>query len=1792
MTRRLAVAVVVCLLAALTPAVVPLAAAEPGEGTTAVTTQDQARISTGDLHSCAVLDTGEVQCWGANDNGQLGNGTITASTVPRKVAGITTALSVSAGGTHTCALLYGGGVDCWGNDGSGQDGNNATSPPAPPVLSPVPVVGLSDATAVAAGGFHTCALRAGGSVVCWGHDGSGQLGDGDGGAGTSLSPVTVLHDDDADPATPAVPLTGVTAIASGEYHSCALIGGTGAVECWGHNGFGQLGDGSKTDRPTAVAVSNIPEPDPDPTKPPHKALAVTAGQSHTCAVLDNGTARCWGSGFFGQLGNDKNNKDDSFDISTTPVTVTYDDDPNPLAEDIKTLTGITAISAGQFHTCARMSDGRAQCWGANGRGQLGNGDDKDSKLAVAVSGLTGARAVTAGGFHTCALVSGNAMKCWGYDFYGQLGAYAAQRTKPDSVTALKAATTVATGDGTACALVTTADTPPRAKPYCWGDNSDGQLGAGLDPAAVANSTIPVPVADNPAAGVAPIDDTAALTAGNRYACALPVGSQTPQCWGRNAQGQLGDGSTTSRSLPVPVSTVTTATQVSAGGELDPVTSTEVGTTCAVLADAGVRCWGAGAYGQLGDGSSPHDSSTPVTVVSDHDNDHDRTDSGHPTAPVTLTGATKVVVGGRHACALMSDTTVRCWGRNADGQLGDGTTDDRTFAVVVDTDPAPPDEANDENHVVPLTGVVDLAAGARHTCAVTGDDKVWCWGRNSDGQLGDGTTNPSAVPVQVSGTPSSFVDMVDITAGDFHTCVRVKSVAPHNNTTAACWGDNSSGQLGVPGGDSPTAVAPTNLGEPGTSDAHDIELVKALSGGRNDTCAALVDTSVSCWGDNGSGQLGDGIGPRSTLPLDVQHLASVGGNVVPAPANDAAMASPGSPVVIPVLANDTDPDGDALTVASVESPTGRGTATTDGSAVTYTPNLDFCTADPTSNTDTFTYAVTDGTATVPSAIAVTVTCPNTAPVANADSATTPEDTVVTIAVLANDTDVNADPISVAAIGSTPAIVGTPVATAGGSAVLNADGTITYSPAPDSNGAQTFTYTATDGSAPSAPATVTVSVTPVNDPPVAADDATSTLEDTSVLVNVVGNDHDIDGPTIAVSAVADPPHGSASVTSATEVTYTPDINFNGVDTFTYTLSDGSLTSTATVTVTVTAQNDGPIAANDSATTTEDTPVDVFVLANDTDVDGNTLSIASVGPVPAHGTAAVDGDHITYTPAPDFCGVDSFGYTVTDGSLTAAATVVPVGVRCVNDPPAAHDDAFLATEDTPASIEVLANDTDPDGDSLSLVSVTDPPHGTASVASTGVANYAPDPNFCSSGSPAAVDTFGYTVSDNHGGSSTGTVTVMVTCVNDPPSIAAIGAQSTEWGYRLTVPLVGSDPDGDALTYSVVSGPGAVEADGAGGYRFAWTPSASDIGSRNVTVRASDGGGLSGDRTFTVAVTKRATTVAYTGSASVQVSDPAALAAHVADSAGLPVGGVSLSFSIGSRSSSAATSSGGDASASLVPDGPPRATTVEASFAGNAAYLPSSASAPFTVLPERITVTFTGTHLTVASGASAAVTLSASVAEEADGSLGGALGGVTVTFTDLSGTALCSAGVSPSSPGQGTASCTTGALALGSRALVVKAASASYAGLVDVGAFTVAQVPSGAAAGAGRAGGDDFAFRAVPAKKGAPAGDAVHVRRSGGSALVEVAGSLTSMSRTCSTGKVRSCSATIVTAPAARWSVNLSDGTVSSVGGAPAVQVSATDNAEPSGAGADTYGVNIASPDAYSLAPAMLSAGNIRIP
>lgn len=687
------------------------------------------------------------------------------------------AVQVAAAGSHTCALTAAGGVMCWGRNNLGQlgDGTEVDSP------VPVNVIGLaSGVLSIATDGSRTCAvmeLSQGGAVRCWGNG--------------IRSPADVDG------------LAGVRAIALGFGHSCVLTQG-GGVKCWGANDYGQLGNDTWEYSEVPADVSGLAS----------GVVQLTAEYNHTCVVTASGAAKCWGRNTQGQLGDGTTtNRRVPVDVIGLGSGVTAveagsahtcaltragglkcwgENDHGRLGDgsptdrstpvDVVGLTGgVTSFSAGGQHTCA-ISSGAVKCWGLNRQGQIGDGQPSYSTATyepVEVVGMaSGAKTVAAGSLHTCAAISDGGMKCWGDNEYGQLGnGTTIDRTVPVDVTGMRDASAVATGGGHSCAVA-------GGGVQCWG--ASGQLGAGQIP---PGRWLPVDVS-----GLT--SDIAHVYAGMYHSCALTGGGGV-QCWGENYFGQLGNGTTNDRYEPVAVSGLATGVKSLALGASH---------SCALMDSdhgGGVRCWGRNHYGQLGTGTSAN-SLTPVEVPG-------------------LGGAMELAAGWDHTCAVAANGGVKCWGANLSGQLGDGT---RT------------------SHVTP-TSVLGLSSGGRalaaaysHTCALMEGGGVKCWGANSAGQLGDGTTTlDQLAPVDVVGLGG---DVRAISAGGSHTCAAIA------NGGAKCWGSNNAGQLGDgTKTNRPEPVVVTGL----------TESVKELSAGSSHTCAVTGSEVAKCWGSNSSGQLG-------------------------------------------------------------------------------------------------------------------------------------------------------------------------------------------------------------------------------------------------------------------------------------------------------------------------------------------------------------------------------------------------------------------------------------------------------------------------------------------------------------------------------------------------------------------------------------------------------------------------------------------------------------------------------------------------------------------------------------------------------------------------------------------------------------------------------------------------------------------------------------------------------------------------------------------------------------------------
>ncbi len=573
-----------------------------------------------------------------------------------------------------------------------------------------------------------------------------------------------------------------------------------------------------------------------------------------------------------------------------------------------------------------------------------------------------------------------------------------------------------------------------------------------------------------------------------------------------------------------------------------------------------------------------------------------------------------------------------------------------------------------------------------------------------------------------------------------------------------------------------------------------------------------------------------------------------------PVNDAPVANGDSfrtpvnaPLVVSapgVLANDTDLDGDTLSAVLVDNPSHGALAMNPDGSFTYTPDEDF------NGPDSFTYRASDGTE--QSDLATVGLMVNAVPVANNDGFTTDEDTPLTIAapgVLANDSDADGSALSAVLVAGP----------SHGGLTLNPDGSFAYTPDANFNGTDVFTYNASDGVEQSNLGTVTITVNPVEDAPVASDNSFRTPVNVPLTIaspGVLANDTDADGDTLSAILVNGPTYGSLTLGPDGSFTYTPNAGFNGADSFTYQASDGTDQSNlATVSLVV---NSAPVANDDGFTTDEDTPLTIAVpgvLANDTDADGTALSAVLVDS-PSHGGLTLNPDgSFAYTPDANFNGTDVFTYRVSDGVELSNVATATITVNPVNDIPVANNDSYVINEDTPLNIAasgVLANDTDADGDTLSAVLVDAPSNGALTLNPDGSFDYTPAANF------HGTDTFTYRASDGTDQSNLATVTIVINSVNDAP-VAGNDAYSILSGHTLTVAAPGvlandTDVDGDTLTAAVFSSPAngvlSLNADGS----FTYTPNAGFSGTDTFAYKVFDVASASATGTATISVLNQA--------------------------------------------------------------------------------------------------------------------------------------------------------------------------------------------------------------------------------------------------------------------------------------------------------------------------------------------------
>jgi predicted acyl esterase len=472
--------------------------------------------------------------------------------------------------------------------------------------------------------------------------------------------------------------------------------------------------------------------------------------------------------------------------------------------------------------------------------------------------------------------------------------------------------------------------------------------------------------------------------------------------------------------------------------------------------------------------------------------------------------------------------------------------------------------------------------------------------------------------------------------------------------------------------------------------------------------------------------------------------------------------------------------------------------------------------------------------------------NLPPVAGNVSASLPEDLTISGNVMFNDSDPDGDELRLIHLTQPPHGTVTDIG--------DGNGTLHYEPDADFHGTDVFTYTASDGRGGTDTASVTLIVNPVNDPPVADDDSDETPEGVAAVIDLLANDSDVDGDALTITEITPPDHGVVENLGQGEVRYTPDPQFAGVDTFTYTVADPSgANDSALVTVTVIpGQNRPPLAADDEISVNENDSVAFDATANDSDPDGDPLQLTAFSQ-PPHGTVtdigAGDGN-LLYAPDTGFTGTDLFSYTISDGQGGTDSATVTIEVLSANHPPVANDIAITIPANSSIAGNVLDNDTDPDGDPLRLADFTQPDNGTVEDigGGDGTLRYTPDQGF------SGVDTFTYTVADPSGANDSALVTVTVIPDQNRPPLAADDEISVNENDSVAFDATAndSDPDGDPLHLTEFSQPphGTVTDIGAGDGNLLYEPDTGFTGTDLFSYTVSDGQGGTDSATVTIEV------------------------------------------------------------------------------------------------------------------------------------------------------------------------------------------------------------------------------------------------------------------------------------------------------------------------------------------------------
>lgn len=830
--------------------------------------RDWMNVTGGAEHTCAIREKNNLRtlwCWGDNAYGQLGDGSDQRKTSPVQIGSSENWATVESGSKHTCAIKADHSLWCWGDNTYNQLG---AVPSVDKPDHPLRVGNETNWNQIALGDNHTCGLKIGGELWCWGDNGFGKLGTvGDGKVPQQIeSNIKWVY------------------VALGGDHSCGVKSDT-TLWCWGKNRTGQVGNHSTDNQPVPANIGA-------------GWSTVALGATHTCALRLDGTPWCWGANDYGQL-----HTGDKI----------YRSDPTKLGSGFSWHT----VTLGDNHTCALSQDKVLGCWGHNAYGQRAEQSTQDLMAPILLPDVGHDwESVSSGFYHTCGIKLDKSLWCWGWNRqpyplhsygienkwlsvavmgastcavhisglllcgaastlngelygrqYGGSTGWSKVEAYGNQICAVKTDRTLWCGQEGSTLQKNDDDVDENAfSTWCYlktgGSMVCNGIGSGA-PTDWRSISVPIPTCGIKIDGTLICNGTivnedkdwsmvsasdwgswcAVKTSGtlwcgghqvekatdwrsislgfsSPYMCAVKTDG-TLWCWGSNHYKQLGDGTDIDKPTPVPVvSSAIQWSQITAGSHH----------TCAIN-NGSLFCWGHNGYGQLGDGST-NTKTTPTPVVSS-------------------VSWKSIAAGTYHTCGVKYDSTLWCWGANADGQLGISGNETALEPTQVGT--------------VADSNWIDVATSAYHTCARKVDNTLWCWGRNISGQLGTNDRDRRLTPQQIGSDP----DWIFVATGDNHTC----AIKEKNSIrTLWCWGANTKGQLG--NRTTTDGLLPVQVVAPGTSPSNSFPW-HSVTAGSHHTCALAYSGypgyGLLCWGDHGHGQLGYGIGPDQTIPVAVDSL---------------------------------------------------------------------------------------------------------------------------------------------------------------------------------------------------------------------------------------------------------------------------------------------------------------------------------------------------------------------------------------------------------------------------------------------------------------------------------------------------------------------------------------------------------------------------------------------------------------------------------------------------------------------------------------------------------------------------------------------------------------------------------------------------------------------------------------------------------------------------------------------------------------------------------------------------------